>query len=113
MQEIRFSMAPVKKFFPSSAGTAVQGYAENHDYIMIHAEFPFPHMIGHFRNVDKTVPVTAPETYTIFKRWDIPGMIHVSARPCVQRDHLTMDLPFRRFMLMADNREESSLITES
>jgi len=41
------------------------------------------------------------------------GMFDVSARPCVPANTLTFATPFKRFVTMVDNMDESFLITES
>ncbi|HQM81831.1 MAG TPA: DUF169 domain-containing protein [Syntrophorhabdaceae bacterium] len=41
------------------------------------------------------------------------GMFDVSARPCVQKDLLTITFPMKKFKAMIGNMEESFLITES
>jgi len=43
----------------------------------------------------------------------ILGMFDISARPCVRKDHLSFAVPLSLFEEMADNMEESFLITES
>ncbi len=41
------------------------------------------------------------------------GMFDVSARPCVPENVLTFSVPFKKFINMVDNMDESFLITES
>jgi hypothetical protein len=41
------------------------------------------------------------------------GMFDVSARPCVSPEVLTFAIPWPKFVRMADNMEESFLITKS
>jgi uncharacterized protein (DUF169 family) len=41
------------------------------------------------------------------------GMLDVSARPCVQKDVLTITFPMKKFKTMVANMEESFLTTES
>ena len=41
------------------------------------------------------------------------GMFDVSARPCVQKNTLSMAIPFKKFCNMIDYMEESFLITKS
>jgi len=43
----------------------------------------------------------------------ILGMFDVSARPCVPENRLTFAIPFKRFVEMVENMEESFLITNS
>jgi len=41
------------------------------------------------------------------------GMFDVSARPCVPTDVLTFSIPWKKFVAMVENMEESFLITNS
>ena len=41
------------------------------------------------------------------------GLFDISARPYVARDVLSFAVPFKKFVSMVDNMEESFLITET